>query len=293
MKHTVLVVVGLLAIPYTWGQVKKQFSVESVEQCELIQLSLKAKSGNCFVRPSQNSELLNVYSNQDLEEYGHSFSNEVIGKICRVKLALDQEGRKGLGKQISSQVFGSETGAPEKLWKVYLTEAKPYDLDLVYGLGNANVDLSGLAVRKLKINTGSADVKVGFATGMANRVAMDTFFVKVDVGSVDVRQINLCRSKVVVADVGFGNMLLDFSDRPSGANRIYGSVGAGNLSITLPPDEVPVMVKIKDSWLCSVSLTKGLQPVGKNIFANAAYSKNPKDALVFDLDVSLGNIEFR
>lgn len=282
-----------MAMPYAWGQVKKQFSVERVEQCELIQLSLKAKSGNCFVRPSQNSELLNVYSNQDLEEYGHSFSNEVVGKICRVKLALDQQGHKGLGKQISSQVFGGENGAPEKLWKVYLTEAKPYDLELVYGLGNANVDLSGLAVRKLKINTGSADVKVGFATGMANKVAMDTFFVKVDVGTVDVRQINLCRSKVVVADVGFGNMELDFSDRPVGANRIFGSVGAGNLTITLPPDEVPVMVKIKDSWLCSVNLTKGLQPVGKNVFANAAYTKNAKDALVFDLDVSLGNIEFR
>jgi hypothetical protein len=293
MKRTFIAVLGLLALPYAFGQVKKQFSVEPVAQCDLIQLSLKAKSGNCFVRPSQNSELLNVYSNQDLEEYGHSFSNEVVGKICKVRLALDQEGRKGLSKQISSQVFGGENAVPEKLWKVYLTEAKPYDLDLVYGLGNANVDLSGLAIKKLKINTGSADVKVGFATGMANKVAMDTFFVKVDVGSVDVRQINLCRSKVVVADVGFGNMQLDFSDRPAGANRIYGSVGAGNLYITLPPDEVPVMVKIKDSWLCSVNLTKKLQPIGKNVFANAAYSKNTKDALVFDLDVSLGNIEFR
>jgi hypothetical protein len=293
MKQTLIVVLGFFVLPSAWSQVKKQFSVEPVAQCELIQLSLKAKSGNCFVRPSHNSELLNVYSNQDLEEYGHSFSNEVVGNICRVRLALDQEGRKGLSKQISSQVFGGENGAPEKLWKVYLTEAKPYDLDFVYGLGNANIDLSGLTIRKLKINTGSADVKVGYATGIANKIAMDTFFVKVDVGSVDVRQLSLCRSKVVVADVGFGNMELDFSDRTTGSNRVYGSVGAGNLYITLPPDEVPVMVKIKDSWLCSVTLTKKLQPIGKNVFANAAYSKSTKDALVFDLDVSLGNIEFR
>jgi hypothetical protein len=33
--------------------------------------------------------------------------------------------------------------------------------------------------------------------------------------------------------------------------------------------------------------------MGENTFANAAYSKNTKDALVFDLDVSLGNIIFK
>jgi hypothetical protein len=33
--------------------------------------------------------------------------------------------------------------------------------------------------------------------------------------------------------------------------------------------------------------------VAENTFANAAYSKNAKNALVFDLDVSMGNIVFQ
>jgi hypothetical protein len=293
LPRTILVLTGVLALPVAWGQVKKQFSVEPVEKCEQIKLDLRAKSGNCFIRPSQNREILMVYSNQDLEEYGHSFSNEVSGNVCRVQLSLDQEGREGLSRQITSQMFGHENRSPEKIWKIYLSELKPYDLELAYGVGRADVDLSGLSVNKLKINTGSADVRVGFSTGMANRVAMDTFFVKVDVGSVDVRQVNLCRSKVMVADVGFGNLELDFSQGPVVANRVFGSVGAGNLDITLPGADVAVMVRIKDSWLCSVRLSKTLQPVGENMYANEAYTKNGKDALIFDLDVSLGNIRFR
>jgi hypothetical protein len=71
-------------------------------------------------------------------------------------------------------------------------------------------------------------------------------------------------------------------------------VGAGNLVILLPSDDsVPVMVKIKDSWLCSIKLTDDLKETSANTYANAAYTKNPKNALTFDLDVSLGNIVFK
>ncbi len=294
MRRWILVFLGSFSALGVIGQVKKQFSVEKVENCELVKLSLKAKTGNCFIRPSQNADLLNVYSNQDVDEYAHSFSNEVIDKTCMVRLALQEEGHKGVGKKISYQVFGADVNPADKFWKVYLTEETPYSLDLDYGLGNANIDLSGLAVQKLKINTGSADVNVSYNSGMENKVAMDTFFVKVDMGSLNARQLNLSRSTVVVADVGFGNMFLDFGgEKPSTSNHVIGSVGAGNLVIQLPNENVPVMVKINDSWLCSVNLSKNLKKIGDNKFANAAFTKNSKDALTFDLDVSMGKIIFK
>ena len=275
------------------GQIKKQFTVETQEQCDRVALSLKAKTGNCFIRPSQNSDLLDIYSNQDLEEYNHSFSNELRGKTCVVKLALEQESQRGVGQKISYRVFGSDEKISDKFWKVYLTNEKPYSLDLTYGLGNANIDLSGLGIEKLKINTGSSDVFVFYSSGIENKVEMDTFFVRVDMGSLSVKQLNLSRARVIRAEVGFGNILLDFSGRPLVGNQVKGSVGAGNLVITLPDEEVPVSVKINDSWLCSVSLSKGLKKIGENTFANAAYTANPKNGLTFDLEVAMGKIIFK
>ncbi len=290
---TVLIWIGIGAHLVSWGQIKKQFSVEKDEVCNKVNLSLKAKTGNCFIRPSQSTDFLNIYSNQDLEQYSHSFSNEIKGTTSVIKLALEQESQRGVGKKISYQVFGSDDRPSEKFWKVYLTESTPYSLNLDYGLGNANIDLSGLSVEKLKINTGSADVNITYGTGIENKVTMDTFFIKVDMGTVTARHINLAKSKVVVANVGFGNMYLDFSDKPTTSNHIIGSVGAGNLTIQLPSDEVPVVVKINDSWLCSLNLSKSLKKVGTNKFANASYSKNTKNALNFDLDVSMGKIIFK
>ncbi|MBI3220415.1 MAG: hypothetical protein HYZ44_12955 [Bacteroidetes bacterium] len=275
------------------AQVKKQFSVENVSNCKRVDLCLKSKTGNCFIRPSQNSDFLNIYSNQDLEQYSHAFSNEVKGSTCMVKLSLEEQDQKGVGQKISYQMFGRDEKRSDKFWKVYLTEETPYALNLDYGLGNANIDLSGLAVEKLKIITGNADVNISYSSGIENKTTMDTFYIKVDMGTVNAKQINLARSKVVLADVGFGNMFLDFSNKPTLGNHIIGSVGAGNLTIQLPDETTPVMVHISDSWLCSINLSKSLKKIGDNKYANAAYTKNTKGALTFDLDVSMGKIVFK
>ena len=244
-KALALVFVGMVSAGMAVGQMKKQFTVDNQESCKTVDLRLRAKTGNCFIRPGQTAELLTIYSNQNLEEYAHTFSNEVRDAICFVKLALEHEGQKGVSKKISYQVFGGEERISDKFWKVYLTDTKPYSLDLDYGLGNANVDLSGLAIKKLKINTGSADVNVSYASGIENKVEMDTFYVKVDLGSLNVKQINLSRSKVVIAEVGFGNIFLDFSNKPEVPPVVKGSVGAGNMMILLPDESVPAMFDIK------------------------------------------------
>jgi hypothetical protein len=274
------------------GQIKKQFTVENSESCDKIKLQLRANSGNCFIKPSQNLDILNVFSNQDESSYSHNYSKELKGKVCEVSLNLEETNSDGIGQTISTRMFGASGENKGNLWKMYLTDSKPYVLELNYGVGNAHVDLSGLAIQKLKIHTGSADVNVNYST-IENQIDMDTFAVKVDLGSLNIRKLNLSRTRYMVADVGFGNMTLDFSDVPLVSNRIKGSVGAGNLVIILPTQETPILVKIKDSWLCSTKLPKSLKKIDDNTFANVAYSKNATNALTFDLDVSMGSIEFK
>jgi hypothetical protein len=293
-KNLGLTILALAVAGMSFGQIKKQFSVEDAPSCDQIKLTLKANSGTCFIKPSHNPEILNVFSNQSEQNYSHQFVKEVNGKVCQVTLSLEEVKAEGFSQTVSSRVFGSEKPEQEKFWKMYLTDAKPYSLELNYGVGNANVDLSGLAIKILKINTGSADVNIGYHSGLENLVEMDTFSVKVDMGSVTAKNLSMARPKYVVANVGFGNVMLDLSTAPEVANHIKGSVGAGNLVILLPSDNsVPVMVKIKDSWLCSIELTDDLKQTSPNVYANAAYAKNPKNALTFDLDVSLGNIVFK
>lgn len=286
-----LTVYGIAIAGMASGQMKRQFTVENSHACEKVNLHLKTNTGDCFIKAGHNAEILNVFSNQDQSSYSHQYRKEIVDKTCRVYLNFENTNTQGIGQTISTRMFGGDTGET-KVWKMYLSDAKPYDLSLDYGVGNAHVDLSGLAIKKLKINTGSADVNIGY-TSLENKVEMDTLSVKVDLGSLHVQNVNLSRTRYTSADVGFGNMTLDFSAHPLVTNHIKGSVGAGNLTIILPSPETPVLIKVNDSWLCSVRIPEGLKKIRNNTFANAAWHEDAPKALVFNLDVSMGNIIFK
>lgn len=288
-----LTVCGAAFVGMAWGQMKRQFTVENTSACNRVSVQLKANSGDCHIKAGHNSDLLDIFSNQDQSSYSHQFRKEIVNNFCRVFLNFENNESRSIGQTISTRMFGEEKTDDNKVWKMYLSDTKPYDLKLEYGVGNAHVDLSGLAIRKLKINTGSADVNIGYSS-LENRVDMDTLSVKVDLGSVLVQNVNLSRARYTSADVGFGSMTLDFSATPPMvANRIVGSVGAGNLTIILPSPQTPVIVTINDSWLCSTKIPETLKKIRPNTFANAAYAEDAKNALVFNLDVSMGNIIFR
>lgn len=291
-KRFGLTILGIAIIGMAWGQMKRQFTVENSQSCEKIHLHLRANAGDCFIKAGHDTEILNVFSNQDQSSYSHQYRKEVIDKTCQVFLHFEDTESEGIGQTISTRMFGENRPVNHKVWKMYLSDIKPYVLELDYGMGNAHVDLSGLAIKKLKINTGSADVNLNYSS-LENMVDMDTLSVKVDLGSLNVTNLNLSRAKYMKADVGFGNMMLDFSNTPLVSNVIEGSVGAGNLMIILPSAQTPLLVKINDSWLCSVKIPESMKKISANTFVNAAYSKNAKNSLVFNLDVSMGSIIFR
>jgi len=293
-RRIFLLGVAIISTTFSFSQIKKQFSVDQDKKVEKVDLNFKVNSGQCFFKAGKTDDFLNVYSNQDFDSYSHSFDKAIKNKTCFVNLDLEDNKSEGLSQAISYRMFGKSAETNEKLWKVYLSREAVYDLNLNYGIGHANIDLSGLSIETLKIFTGSADVEIDYEDiNKSNSVEMDTFYVKVDLGTVAVRKVNLSKSKNVIADIGFGNLLLDFSDKPQTSSNITSSVGAGNLLILLPPDETPVKVKVSNSWLCKVKLTKSFNSIGNNTFVNKAYKENAKNLITFDLDVSMGSIEFK
>lgn len=283
----------MIGTTISFAQVKKQFSVEDNDRIEKVDLDFKVNSGSCFIKAGDGRELLNVYGNQDYDSYGHSFEKEISNNTCRIRLALEDDRSESLSQSISYRMFGRSAEEKEKIWKVYLTEKKAYDLSLNYGIGQADIDLSDLSIEKLKIHTGSADVNVGYFEEAHNSTEMDTFYVKVDLGSVSVHKLNHSRARHVVADIGFGNLMLDFSDKSEVASTIRGSVGAGNLVIVLPRQGTPVKVSINDSWLCRVKLSDSFTRLSDGAYVNADYKEGVDNLLNFNLDVSMGSIVFK
>ena len=285
---------GILTLTQAQCQLKKFYSLKEDGSFDTVKLTLEATSSTCYVRTAKNSDPLNIYGNPDLDKINPTYKARINQKVCDVQLGLEEFNSDGIGDGLSlSAMFTNTSKTTNKdYWKIYLTDTKIYDLNMHYGIGDANLDLSGTSVSKIKINTGSANVKAGFMDGLLNGVEMDTFYVKVDLGSFEAPNLNLMNASNVIGDIGFGSASLDFSGTSNKRCKVKTTVGAGNLDILLPDTDVPMIIYVKDSPLCGIKIAKGFEEVEDNVYVNMSYAEDADNLVIFDVDVALGNVSF-
>ncbi len=292
-RYLIPLSLGVLYSTLSYSQVKKQFSVKKESHFETVNFSFNLPSGTCYLSPKQNVDPINVYSNQEIGNYQHNFKKEINNQVYYVDINLEERESDSYGQSVSHSIFTKANQAESQLWKIYLSDDTNYDLNLHYGIGDAYLDLSGLAINKLHIQTGSANVNVGYLSEVANQVKMDTFQVKVDLGSLQIRRMDLSNASNVIADVGFGDLYLDYSVASKNKCQVVASVGAGDLVVAVPASSTPVIVKVEDSFLCRVKLAKGFKEIRDNVYVNGAYNASAENLMTFNLDVSMGNIIFK
>jgi hypothetical protein len=272
------------------AQPRKQFSVNEKPSCSSIDLRLGAKSGNYFIEPGRGVNLISAFSNLDPRDATYFIEDHMVGAVQRINLEMEGFSGAGFTHSISDHVWGPHADIDEHaVWKFELTENKPFNLDLVYAVGNADLDLSGLSIERLKINSGSANIRISYETG-PNKIAMDTFQVKVDLGSLIINNINDAHTRFFNAEVGFGKLYLDFSQSPVTQYIVHGIVGAGTMDVIMPEENIPVKLHINDSWLSTVVLPPHYREIDENVFVNTAYLKGQPDPIIFNFDIAMGNI---
>lgn len=273
-------------------QLKKFYTVKNNVDYDTVDFTLKATSGTCFIKPSHHDDPLTIYGNPSFAEVNPSFTTQIISQTNYVNLWLEDYNKKGLSHAITYNMFGENGDEEKDFWKIYLTEQKIYNLNLNYGVGDAYINLSDMAVSKFKIESGSADVNVNYEDNKGNRCLMDTFSIKVDLGTIVAQKIYLSQASNVIAEVGFGTAILDFGNSPNKKCRVDASVGAGTLKILIPESDVPAIIKFKSSPLCTYSVEQGFEQIKEDVYANASYTPDADNLLEFVIDVALGNITF-
>lgn len=273
------------------AQTKKHFTVKGDDSCEKIQFSLKASSGTCEIRTRMGETPINIMGNHNEEYITSEFGEQMEGKVLHAWLNLKDNGKEGLGSKLS-KIFGKKTTDTENYWNIYFTDYRPYRLDLNYGVGKAYIDLSDIAVESCRITSANAHVKVGYLSKIENRMEMDTLIVSVDMGDVEIERIDLAKAKNILAEVGFGNLTLDFDEQPLISSSIWARVGAGNLTINLPENDIPVLLRMKDTSYRKFKVPEGFEKIRDNVFVSASYSPEAENVLTFNIDLSMGSVIF-
>ncbi len=287
-------IVAVLILPvFAFAQLVEKYRLANYSTVEKVVLDLNGGMGDYHLLPTHTQHLLYVISDDyqtRINPHLHSYlKNNVYYTVLNL---ISEDETPGLSTALSNRFFSTSSTAGKKTWKVLLGSDKPYELSLNYDMGKANVNLSGLTVEKLNINSESADVAVSYDKGKMNRAVLDTFFIQVELGQILVENIGGSNARVVKADVGFGNLVLNYDDVPNITSEVIASIGAGTFEVKLPSQNIPVRVNIHDSPLCKIKFDDSFTRQAGNVFVNDAYITSPADAIEFDIDVTLGKIIF-
>lgn len=274
------------------GQTKRHFEVDDPQSCKRIEFTLNASSGTCAIRTRNGKMPISIMGNYDEKfvttDFGQKYQKDVLHAWLNLKDNGKENFRTKLGK-----IFGTKSVDHDNYWNIYFSDHSPYRLDLTYGVGKAYVDLSDIAVENCRIKSGNAFVEVGYLSKEPNKIDMDSLIINVDMGDIEIKRLNLARAKNVMAKVGFGSLLLDFEEIPENSCDIWASVGAGSLVVYLPENEMPVLIHMKQTNYRKFNMPLGFREIADNTFVNQSYAEDAKNLQTFNIDLSMGSVEFR
>lgn len=136
--------------------------------------------------------------------------------------------------------------------RLFLTKKIPLALDAEMGFGESKLDLSGLWLQNLNLETGANQAHVYLRSH--NPGAMDICSVSAGVGEFTMEGIGFLNTSKFEFSGGFGMYNLNFAGKIKKNLEANISVGLGKLSVRVPPDAGRLQVFYDDGVFCSYRL---------------------------------------
>lgn len=165
-----------------------------------------------------------------------------------------------------------------------LSTEVPMDLNLEFGAVRADIDLGGLRITRLRVETGASETRLRVSRPNPERARVVSF--EVGVASFTARELGNLNADRIELEAGVGDITLDFTGEWTEDARVSIEMGLGSLELRIPRG---LGVKLtKDAFLVSLD-SQGLVKRG-----DAYYSLDYDDAdvrLTIDIEAAFGSID--
>jgi hypothetical protein len=236
-----------------------------------LAVELKYGVGKLVVEPGAARELYRVNIRYDSDQ----FDPLTEYRPGRLTVGVDGSGR-------SLRVRNQEAGE----MRLALSPDVPLNLGMSFGAVEAEMELGGLQVTRVKVETGASDSRLRFSRpnpGACERIDLS-------VGAAAFRAVGLGNANcaLVKAEGGVGDMSLDFSGEWRRDMRADISMALGAVTLVVP-DDVGVIVR-RSTFLTSFN-GPGFSRRGRDHFSDNWESASRK--LTVDLQGAFGSVTVR
>ncbi|MQA89861.1 MAG: hypothetical protein GEU90_06455 [Gemmatimonas sp.] len=160
----------------------------------------------------------------------------------------------------------------------------PFDMDLKFGAGEADIELGGISLQRFDLETGASETRVSF--NEPNPIVAER--VSIQAGAADLRVTGLgnTRARRIEFQGGVGATVLDFSGAWQGASTASVEMGIGSVVLRLPRSHG---VRLNRSSFLTSFTAPGLEQRGDGYYS--ANWDRTTDRLTIDVRAALGSIE--
>lgn len=272
------------------AQLIKEFKVTQTKGFELVAVEFTSYKSTTNLKRIRTTDPLYIHGHLDRTNILPVFSNSISNNILTAALVHKNVESENLGKSITSKIFSSSSTDFDHTWDLGLTTNFLYHLDFSLGMGRSDFDLANLTINQLKIKSASSDVFVHYSSDNPNQVQMDTLLVTLNMGTVTLDKVNYTNAKMIIVEVNYGKINLDFSDGMSDGSQVIAAVGAGTLNLTLPSDSYPIKIKMKTTPMCRATLPKYFKALDSETYVTRGYKETDPKRIELTIDVGVGSI---
>ncbi len=160
------------------------------------------------------------------------------------------------------------------------------NLEVDFGLGSANLDLTDIPLSNLDIDCGLSDVFIEVSN--QNPIACSQVNLTAGLGDLDVRSLGHLNARTMDIEVGLGSANIDLRGSINQDIDIDIDIGLGDMDIILPED-ANVQITVSHSFLSSVEI-RDLVKKDDEIWISPDWKAGRPNILV-SVDIGLGSID--
>lgn len=164
----------------------------------------------------------------ELYRVGLRYDSDLFDPITKYSGGRLEVGVEGTGRSINLK--NSDAGELD----LRLTPDVPLDLNLEFGAVEADLDLGGLRVARLEIETGASETDVRFSR--PNRTDCDRLDISMGAAALEVEGLGNANCANIGVDGGVGDITLDFSGEWRRSMEADITMALGSLTLIVPSD---------------------------------------------------------
>jgi hypothetical protein len=159
-------------------------------------------------------------------------------------------------------------GLHSSSWKLLYTDAIPISFDIELGLGEADIDMSGLNVKDFDLSTGASSVRLAF--NEANKGSIETMTIEAGLSKFKAMGLGNANFKRLHFEGGVGKYTLDFHGNLARETDVDAEVGLGGLTIVIPSN-IGARIIYEKNWICDFDIDRDFAEQGNNTYQTQNY----------------------